>query len=416
MKQPHEHQLQASQAPEPGKQGGAHEHDDHDHGHPHDDHDDHDHNHPHDEHDHDHGHPHDDHDHGHPHDDHDHDHSDHDHGHDHAHASGLRGLLGELFHSHSHSEPRSDRALESSERGIWALKVSLAGLLATAIFQVVIVLISGSAALLADTIHNFADALTAVPLWIAFAIGRRPPTRRYTYGFRRAEDLAGIFIVLVMLASAALAAWESFRKLIDPQPLSNVYWVMAAAVVGFLGNELVAIFRIRVGREIGSAALEADGLHARTDGLTSLAVLVGALGVLLGFPQADPIVGLLITLPILQVVWGAAKTIWERLMDAVDPALVDAIERGAQRVEGVRDVYGTRVRWLGHNLEAELYASVDGALSTVQSHAIAIAIEHALLHDLPRLETVTIHIDPVGANGEDFHAEMAHHRNGSRAR
>nr|HRC76257.1 cation diffusion facilitator family transporter [Kouleothrix sp.] len=362
------------------------------------------------------GHPHDDHDHGHPHDDHDHDHSDHDHGHDHAHASGLRGLLGELFHSHSHSEPRSDRALESSERGIWALKVSLAGLLATAIFQVVIVLISGSAALLADTIHNFADALTAVPLWIAFAIGRRPPTRRYTYGFRRAEDLAGIFIVLVMLASAALAAWESFRKLIDPQPLSNVYWVMAAAVVGFLGNELVAIFRIRVGREIGSAALEADGLHARTDGLTSLAVLVGALGVLLGFPQADPIVGLLITLPILQVVWGAAKTIWERLMDAVDPALVDAIERGAQRVEGVRDVYGTRVRWLGHNLEAELYASVDGALSTVQSHAIAIAIEHALLHDLPRLETVTIHIDPVGANGEDFHAEMAHHRNGSRAR
>lgn len=319
-------------------------------------------------------------------------------------------MLSGLFHMHSHSESRTDRALESSTRGIWALKVSLVGLLATALFQVAVVLISGSTALLADTIHNFADALTAVPLWIAFVVGRRPPTRRYTYGFRRAEDLAGIFIVLVMLASAALVAWESFQKLVNPQPITNLAWVMAAAIIGFLGNELVAIFRIRVGREIGSAALEADGMHARTDGLTSLAVLVGAIGVALGFPQADPIIGLLITIPILQVVWGAAKTIWERLMDAVDPAMVEAVERGARAVPGVRGVHGVRVRWLGHNLEAELYADVDGALSTVQSHAIALEIEHALLHDLPQLETVTVHVDPIGAEGEDFHAAVAHHK------
>ena len=274
----------------------------------------------------------------------------------------------------------------------------------------VVVLISGSAALLADTIHNFADALTAVPLWIAFVVGRRPPTRRYTYGYRRAEDLAGIFIVLVMVASAALVAWESYRKLVDPQPLANLGWVVAAAVIGFLGNELVAIFRIRVGREIGSAALEADGLHARTDGLTSLAVLVGAIGVWLGFPQADPIVGLLIAIPILQVVWGAAKTIWERLMDAVDPSLVDAVERGAARVEGVRRVHDVRVRWLGHNLEAELYADVDAQLSTAASHAIAEEIRHALLHDMPQLEAVSVHVDPAGADGEDFHTITAHHR------
>ncbi|MEO7912710.1 MAG: cation diffusion facilitator family transporter [Roseiflexaceae bacterium] len=219
-----------------------------------------------------HDHPHDDH----AHDDHDHAHDDHaDNAHDdheHAHAGGLRGFFGALFHAHSHAGSRTDRALESSERGIWALKISLVGLLATAIFQVVIVAISGSAALLADTIHNFADALTAVPLWIAFVIGRRPPTRRYTYGFRRAEDIAGIFVILVMLASAALAAWESYRKLVNPEPVAYLPWVIVASIIGFLGNELVAIFRIRVGREIGSAALEADGLHARTDGLTSLAV------------------------------------------------------------------------------------------------------------------------------------------------
>jgi cation diffusion facilitator family transporter len=378
------------------------------------------HNHFHDEHEHD-QHNHDDHDHAHAdheshdqHEQHNHDDDDeHDHAHgdhDHAHAGGLRGFLGALFHTHSHAGSRTDRALESSERGIWALKISLAGLLATALFQVLIVLLSGSAALLADTIHNFADALTAVPLWIAFVVGRRPPTRRYTYGFRRAEDLAGIFVVLVMLVSAALAAWESYRKLVNPEPLAYLPWVIVASVVGFLGNELVAIFRIRVGREIGSASLEADGLHARTDGLASLAVLVGAIGVWLGYPRADPIVGLLITIPILQVVWGAARTIWERLMDAVDPELVDAVEREAARIDGVKQVQGVRVRWLGHSLEAELHADVDSRLSTADSHAIAQEIEHALLHALPQLATVTVHIDPASATSEDFHAVTAHHR------
>jgi cation diffusion facilitator family transporter len=384
--------------------GAPHLHDDQmldDHGH--DDHDQHAHNDPaHDDHS---DHAHDDHDH----DDHDHDDHDHDRHGDHDHAGGLGGFFGALLHTHSHDSPRTDRALESSERGIWALKVSLVILLATASFQVVIVVISGSAALLADTIHNFADALTAVPLWIAFVVGRRPPTRRYTYGFRRAEDLAGIFVVLVMLASAALAAWESYRKLVAPEPLAYLPWVMAAAVIGFLGNELVAIFRIRVGREIGSAALEADGLHARTDGLTSLAVLVGAIGVWLGYPRADPLIGLLITIPILQVVWSAARTIWERLMDAVDPALVDAVEREAARVAEVRHVHDVRLRWLGHSLEAELHADVDSQLTTAASHAIAQEIEHTLLHALPQLATVTVHIDPSSADGEDYHAVTAHH-------
>jgi cation diffusion facilitator family transporter len=364
----------------------------------------------------DHNHDHEDHDHdihdpNHAHDahDHDHDHGDHDHDHDHEHTGGLRGLLGALFHTHSHATSRTDRVLESSERGIWALKISLGGLFLTAVFQLVIVLISGSAALLADMIHNFADALTAVPLWIAFMIGRRPPTRRYTYGYRRAEDLAGVCIVLIMLASAALAGWESYRKLVNPEPIQNLPWVMVAAVIGFLGNELVAIFRIRVGREIGSAALEADGQHARTDGLASLAVLVGAIAVWAGYQQADPIVGLLITIPILLVVFGAAKSVWERLMDAVDPGLVDSVERTARQADGALAIHDVRVRWLGHNLEAELYADVDSQLTTADSHAIGQEIEHALLHALPQLERVIVHIDPI-APGEDFHATTAHHR------
>ena len=349
--------------------------------------------------------PHDDHGHSH---DHDHDHQGHDH--DHEHGGGLGGLLGGLFHTHSHAGSRTDRALESSERGIWALKISLVALFATAVFQLVIVLISGSVALLADTIHNFADALTAVPLWIAFVVGRRPPTRRYTYGYRRAEDLAGVFIVLVMLGSAALAGWESYQKLVNPEPLRNLPWVMAAAVVGFLGNELVAIFRIRVGREIGSAALEADGYHARTDGLTSLAVLVGAVAVWLGFPLADPIIGLLITLPILLVVRDAAKAVWERLMDAVDPSMVDSVEQAARGVEGAQAIHDVRIRWLGHNLEAELHADVDSGLTTAESHAIGEEIEHELLHALPQLERVIVHIDPVGPDGVDFHGTTAHHK------
>src|SRR5262249_42298266 len=181
--------------------------------------------------------------------------------------------------------------------------------------------------LLADMIHNFSDALTAIPLGLAFVLGRRAATRRYTYGYGRAEDLAGVVIVLMILASSLVAGYESYQKFVNPQPLQNVGWVMVAAIVGFLGNEIVAAFRIRVGREIGSAALIADGQHARIDGFTSLAVFFGALGSLLGFPIADPVVGLLITIAILFIVKDTVIQMWQRLMDAVDPAIVDTIEK-----------------------------------------------------------------------------------------
>ncbi len=339
-------------------------------------------------------------------------HDEHDHGHGHAHDEGKLGWLKEaipFLHGHSHGETNVDDALEGSERGLWALKVSLVGLGLTATFQLVIVLISGSIGLLADTIHNASDALTAIPLGIAFILGKRPPTRRYTYGFGRAEDVAGVIIVAMMFLSALVAAYESIQKLAHPQPLHYLGWVMAAAIVGFIGNEGVAVFRIRVGNEIGSAALIADGEHARIDGLTSLAVLVGALGVWAGFSLADPLVGLLITLTILFIVKDTALTMWRRLMDAVDPEVVDEIERVAAKVPGVQAVHGVRVRWLGHKLQAELHATVDEELPTRESHRILEEVRHALFHAQPRLAVINVHADPCDHGSADPHALTAHH-------
>ncbi len=297
--------------------------------------------------------------------------------------------------------------MESSDRGIWAVKVGLVGLGATAILQLLAVLLSGSVALLADTIHNFSDALTAVPLWIAFTLSKRPPTRRFTYGYGRAEDVAGVVIVVMIFASSIVAAVESILKIIHRQHVTNLAIVALAAIIGFLGNEGVALFRIRVGREIGSAALIADGMHARTDGLTSLAVLLGVIGVALGFPLADPILGLLITVAILFIVKDTAQTMWYRLMDAVDPAFVDQVATVARGVPGVEGVSDVRVRWIGHRLAAELHATVDADLPTRQSHAIIENVRHTLFHEMPKLAGVIVHADP---SGDDHHAQTEHHR------
>ncbi|WP_445155868.1 cation diffusion facilitator family transporter [Arthrobacter sp. Hor0625] len=341
-----------------------------------------------------HDHAHEEHDHGHDHHDrdhagpHTHDH-DHDHGHDHSHGGGLKGWLHELFVPHSHDATDSiDEALESSAQGIRAVKVSLLGLGATSVFQLTIVLVSGSVALLADTVHNFSDALTAVPLWIAFLLGRRKPTRTYTHGFGRAEDLAGLFIVAMIALSAVVAAVESIRRFFEPQPVYNLGWVLAAGVVGFAGNELVAIYRIRVGRRIGSAALIADGVHARTDGFTSLAVVAGVVGVWLGFPLADPIVGLLISVAIMVLLWGTVRDVGRRLMDGVDPHLTDAL---AAVVREHAPAGGTsRLRWSGHRLQAEITVAVNPEERQGELAALAARLEAGAKAALPHLGAVTV--------------------------
>lgn len=322
---------------------------------------------------------------------------------------GLPGWLRDLWRPHVHSlDEEVDEALEGSEEGIRAVKLSLAGLGATAALQLVVALLSGSAALLADTLHNFADAATALPLWLAFALGRRPPDRRYTYGYARAEDLAGLFVLAMIAASAAVAGYESVQKLLQPSPIQHLPWVAAAGLVGFLGNEAVAIYRIRVGERIGSAALVADGYHARVDGLTSLAVFAGAAGVWLGYPLADPIVGLLITIAILKIVWDTGRQVVTRMIDGVEPEVVDQIEHAVAHVPGVREVTNVRVRWLGHRLHAELNLAVDPALSVAQGHAIAADAHHTLLRQLPYLSSATIHVDPANRSGDEHHDRRDH--------
>lgn len=305
-------------------------------------------------------------------------------------------MIKEIFAPHSHDAADSvDDTLESTAAGIRTVKISLLVLGLTALIQIVIVVMSGSVALAADTIHNFADALTAVPLWIAFALGAKPATRRYTYGFGRVEDLAGSFVVAMITMSAIIAGYEAIARLIHPQQIEHVGWVALAGLVGFIGNEWVALYRIRVGHRIGSAALIADGLHARTDGFTSLAVLCSAGGVALGFPLADPIVGLLITAAILAVLRTAARDVFRRLLDGVDPAMVDAAEQALAARPGVQAVRSVRMRWIGHRLHADAELYVDPALDLAQAHRIAHDAEHELTHTVPKLTTALIHAYPA---------------------
>ncbi|MDP3893600.1 cation diffusion facilitator family transporter [Nocardioides sp.] len=332
------------------------------------------------------------------------------HGHEHEHARGVRARFREVFRPHSHDAADSvDSALESSAEGIRAVKISLAVLAATALAQAMLVAVTGSVALLADTIHNFADALTAVPLWIAFVIGRRKPTRTYTYGYGRAEDLAGIFIVAMIAISAVVAGYEAINRLIHPADVSYPWVVAAAGLIGFFGNETVAAYRIRVGKRIGSAALVADGYHARTDGFTSLAVLVGALGVIAGFPLADPIIALLITIAILLVLRSAARDIYRRLMDAVDPELTDTALATLRATPGVRDIESVRLRWVGHQIRAEAGIVVDHQLDLLTAHQIAHEAQHNLIHQVPKLVDATVHVSPAPEEGHNPHELLDHH-------
>lgn len=317
-------------------------------------------------------------------------------GHGHHHGPGIRGALREFFVPHAHDHAgRVDDALTASRAGIRAVKISLVALGVTALLQLVIVAVSGSVALLADTIHNFADAMTSIPLWIAFAIGTRAATRRFNYGYGRAEDLAGLFIIAMIALSALIAGVESIRRLINPVPLSHIGWVAAAGIVGFVGNELVAMYRIRVGRRIGSAALVADGYHARTDGFTSLAVVLSAIGAALGYDLADPIVGLLITAAIVAILVASAREVLRRLLDGIDPSIYDTALEALGSAPDVASVRTLRIRWVGHELHAETELDIDPECTLAEAHAIAHGAEGRLKEALPRITSSVVHAYPA---------------------
>lgn len=328
----------------------------------------------------------------------------------------LDRLLHVLRHSHGHGHGHGDsldQALLASRDGTRALWISLIGLLVTAGLQAVIVVLSSSVGLFADTVHNATDALTAIPIGLAFVIGRRPATSRYTYGFGRAEDLAGLAVVAVMSLSAATALWVAVTRLMHPHPVTHLWAVFVGGAIGFAGNELAAHYRIRVGRRIGSAALIADGRHARADGFASLAVVAGAIGVAVGWPLADPIVGLLISVAILAVLRTTARDVWRRLMDATEPETVEHIRQEALSIEGVVGADRVRVRWVGHELHASLDLVLPGTMSLVAAHDTAELVHHRLLHAVPRLVDVTIHTDPAHEPDADPHVLTAHHHHGS---
>ncbi len=306
-----------------------------------------------------------------------------------AHATAVAG-------SHGHTHGTIDATIATTARGIWAIKWSFVILLITVVFQLAVVFRSGSVALLADTIHNFGDAVTAIPLWIAFRLARRKPSPVFTYGLGRAEDLAGMTIVGIILISAIVAGYQAIDRLLHPQPLQQLGWVMAAGIVGFIGNEVVAVFRIRIGREINSAALIADGYHARTDGLTSLAVVAGALGVKFGFPLADPIIGLGITVAILGIVWQSSKAVFTRMLDGVEPNVIDEIRHSAAHIKGIHGVVDARARWLGHRLVAEVDVTVDADASVREADQLASSFEHELMEHLPALASVRVRVRPLG--------------------
>jgi cation diffusion facilitator family transporter len=325
------------------------------------------------------------------------------HAHDHGKGKHEHGGKGR-----GHEHGKVDADLYGNRAGLRAVQISTAGMLLVSAIQFAIAWIGGSAGLFADALHNFGDVFTTIALWIAFVISNRAANQRYTYGYYRAEDLAGIFIVLVIIASATASAVESMQKLTSGNIPTQIYLSMAAALVGVAGNELLAQYKVSVGKRIHSVSLIADGHHSRIDGLTSLAAFIGLLGVKLGFPKADPIAGIVITFVIVTVVFSTSRSVLQRLLDAVDPHVVPSIITIASAVPGVEQVTDVRARWVGHTLHVVMNIEVDAELTLLKAHAIAEEVRHQLFHEVNGISEVLIHTDPSSASG-DFHTDWAHH-------
>lgn len=317
--------------------------------------------------------------------------------HDHDHDGG---------HGHSHST--MDEELLTHRAAVRAIWISVIGLAATAAVQLAIVAISDSAGLFADALHNIGDVAGTFALWIGFRLSRRPASDRFTYGWRRAEDVAGLAIVVAIAVSAALAGWDSLSALLSgDHVVRNTGAAFTAALVGALGNEAVAVYKLRVGRRIDSVPLVADGRHARVDGLVSLGAAAGIAGAWLGFPAADPIAGLAITAVIVGILVHTGREVLARNLDAVDPSVVARIRDLASSVPGVGGVHGVRARHAGRSLLVQLHVDVDGTVPLADAHAIAEDVRHAIVHELPAAHEIDVHLDPAG--DPEAHATTDHH-------
>ncbi len=333
---------------------------------------------------------------------------------DHSHGAGLLAKVKHALmpHAHDHSE-KIQSADESSKEGIRTAWIGLAGMMFTAVAQIFIVALSGSIALLADTIHNAGHAATTIPLILAFRLGRRQPNKRFSYGYRRAEDLVGLFIGLIIAASVVVIFYEAIDALINPRDITNLVWVFIAGVVGFIGNEIVAVYRIRTGRRINSAALIAEGQHARTDGLSSIGVVIGVVGVWLGFEQADAIMGFLIGLLVLGILIASMRPVVLRMLDGVEDGVIERLTTAAASIPGVKAVDQVRARWAGHRMECDVSVQIAPDLSVLEAHTVAEEVQHALLHATPNMDGAVVHLHPAAAEEElqKLHELSGHHAN-----
>ncbi|MBI2773218.1 MAG: cation transporter [Chloroflexi bacterium] len=258
-------------------------------------------------------------------------------------------------HSPERTEQRASGGASRDEvnraKAMRANLISSGGLTLTSLFELAIALVSGSVALLVDALHNLADSYTTVAIYFGFRMSRRAATSRYPYGFGRAEDVAGVVIVVAIWSSAALAFYQTYEKFVSGSPTTHLTLGMVAAVIGIAGNQIAGRYKIRVGREIKSVPLIVDGKHSLLDAVSSAGALVGLVGVGLGFPQADPIAGVAIGLLIVHIGIDATKEVAARLMDANDEELARAAATIASTVPGVTGVNDVRARWLGREVE-----------------------------------------------------------------
>jgi cation diffusion facilitator family transporter len=289
---------------------------------------------------------------------------------------------------HSHSS-----AHYGNKDAVRAVVVSAFALGLAAVAEISASLLSGSASVLADGLHNAGDVLTSFILLVTFALVRRPATRRFSSGYGRFEDVATLLIIIVIILTAAAAAAESIAKFIYPANYSNIPLGLGAALIGVIANLGVSEYKLRVGRGIKSESLAADGIHSRIDALVSAGAFVGIGLAGLGLKIADPIVGVLITFAIVYVLAGTVRQLFYRMMDAVDPTIVDEITHAALSVSGVLQVHDVRVRWVGRELVAAMHVDCDSKATLEEAHALAIRVEDAVRHEVPaaRLE---IHMDP----------------------
>jgi cation diffusion facilitator family transporter len=274
-----------------------------------------------------------------------------------------------------------------------AVVISAVALGVASAVEFVAALSGNSVGILADALHNAGDVLTTGILLASFWLGRRPATRRFPAGFGRIEDVATLLIVLVIVLTAGIAAYESIRKFIYPAPIGNIPFGLFAAGVGVVANLAVSEYKIRVGRGLRSPALEADGIHSRIDAIVSAGAGVGIGLAAAGFGWADPVAGLAITGMILYILAGTVRDLFYRMMDAVDPEVISEIEEHALSVKGVLGVHDIRARWVGRQISVVMHVDCDPGLSLRSAHDLALEVEHEVGHAIPagRLD---VHMDP----------------------